>query len=568
MGEPALKPFGEDTWKDIQDRKERLTTDQLRSPAYKALLAFADAIEAFTTAAPGGKWRERRIEFGRLVKDPQYASDFAAGYEQGKRSGMKDTLGADLTEVKNELVFYTPSLAKLAEIYLQRQGTAPTGQDLREALGRGPAAAVDIYGSPIGSLGSAQSKADLLSSTWFKAGIAAAKLCDEVERQGWLATIEMTVTQVLEGLRRLSEGWLDGFFALNGSALKQGEYAGRMIGFAIAQVIWAAANDIAFNAASRAFIVPAEGLPELYERVRSFTLKQRLAGLVVRTRRLVEWLEQALRRDIPEIFYRVFVRGEPKAIEGFSEAAARFARQRGSVVARARGLKGGYIFEELIAFNERWEPRVKEIETFLTDAKDLPWQPKAYRARRIWVWQYNGFTKQAEWIELGDNALVVFPKPGVETPYKIGLANLFESKSAGVVDKATVSPEFLAGQIGKDFERLDSFVPEAGKPAYRFEIEGLLGGTDTTLVEFEAGELFLSRQAPRIEKIGEQQKHLFGTYWTVVAPPDAPGGSLGGVVKNLKKNGFSAGELWLHPITDSTAQKIAEAAIEFSDNNP
>lgn len=59
------------------------------------------------------------------------------------------------------------------------------------------------------------------------------------------------------------------------------------------------------------------------------------------------------------------------------------------------------------------------------------------------VYQDNGRTGQTEWLELGDRALAVLPKPNAKTQFRMGLANVFESKSAGVVEKVAASPEFL-----------------------------------------------------------------------------------------------------------------------------
>ena len=168
------------------------------------------------------------------------------------------------------------------------------------------------------------------------------------------------------------------------------------------------------------------------------------------------------------------------------------------------------------------------------------------------------------WQELSDSALVVFPKPGVKTPFKMGLANIFESKSAGVVEKAVASPEFIAGQMGKNFERLDFLDATYGStPAFRVQIEGLGVGAEPTFVELRPGELYYSRKQPRIEKFLAGEKRTFGTYWTVVAPPDAKSATLERTATKLRDAGFGEGEVWRHPITDATAQRIAEAVLKF-----
>jgi hypothetical protein len=67
----------------------------------------------------------------------------------------------------------------------------------------------------------------------------------------------------------------------------------------------------------------------------------------------------------------------------------------------------------------RYEPRVREIEKFLAEIPEGIWQPTAYRARRMWVRQYSSYSKKVEWMELSDGALVVFPKQGVKTRFRM-----------------------------------------------------------------------------------------------------------------------------------------------------
>ena len=169
-----------------------------------------------------------------------------------------------------------------------------------------------------------------------------------------------------------------------------------------------------------------------------------------------------------------------------------------------------------------------------------------------------------EWLELSDGVLVVFPKPGAKTTLKMGLADVFESKSAKVVEKAAASPEFLAGQIGKNVERLD-FDPEiflTNQPVIRVEVEGLLGPGDKTLVDLKPGELWFSRNPPRVEKTASGSKQLFGTHWTVVGPPDTAPATIARTGKKLEAAGFTP-DIWTHPITDVQAQKIAESVLQF-----
>lgn len=561
MAEPALKTFDESTWKDIEEDKERLAMS-------KAIIEFYRALSAFTDAQPGGRWRDRRVEFGRLIKDKNYASAYDAGYLRGKRSSLRQTLGQDVDTLKKDLLLFVPNMLLAAEIYLAPPGQKPTDRQLRDAIGPDNAAALDIYTSSSGVMGVPQSREDLLKNTWFKGGVAVAKLLDDVERQGWLTTLDFTAAELIAGLQRLSEAWVEGFFALNGQPDKQGEYVGRMVGAAIALVIWMAANFIAFEAVFRTCILVNEGVGELYVAVRKLTLMQRIALLAARTKALLEWIERALSKDLPDIFYRVFVRGEPKALDRFLNAARSI--RGGSFINRARRLKGSHLLEELIPFNANYDTRVRGIEQFLANTADSIWQPKAYRARRIWVWQMNDYSGTSEWMELSDSALVVLPKSGAKTKFRIGLANVFESKSAGVVEKAASDPEFLAGQMGKNFERLD-FDPKAydpSKPVIRVEVEGLGVGSDPTIVELKPGELFFSRLPLAIEKTTSGEKRTFGTFWTVVTPPDAKPATLIRTFNKLQDNGFKGGEIWLHPMTDAKAQRISEAVLDFADQNP
>jgi hypothetical protein len=169
-----------------------------------------------------------------------------------------------------------------------------------------------------------------------------------------------------------------------------------------------------------------------------------------------------------------------------------------------------------------------------------------------------------EWLELSDGGLVVFPKPGAKTQFKMGLADVFESKSAKVVEKAAASPEFLAGQIGKNVERLD-FDPDiylTNQPVIRVEIEDLLGPGSKSIVELKPGELWFSRNPPRVKQTASGPKKLFGTHWTVVGPPDTAAATMARTGKKLEAAGFTP-DIWTQPITDVRAQKIAEAVLRF-----
>jgi hypothetical protein len=551
-----LSTFDESTWKGIQDTKEQSATR-------RALHALAQALRQFVEAQPGGKWREPRLAFERFISDPKYEADYIAAYDRAVRAGIRQALGQTATQLAKDLSLVVPNFRDLAAIYYAPEGTRPTDEQLRSALSPGYSAAADFWGSPSRSGMSPQSREDLLKNTWFSTAVAAGRLLDEIERQGLLTTIDITAADFLKGLGRLGDKWVDGFLALNGRAAEQGEYAGRMVGGAIAQVIWAAANFVAFEAASRAFTLTSESLAALHERVLRLTIKQRIARWAARTKAALEWIEKALAKDIPQIFYRVFVETDGRAFERLLQGAAEL--KGGTFVNRARKLKGTFLFEELIPFNARYAGRVAEIEDFLAHTPSGVWHPKVYRARRIWVWQYNSYERAFAWTELGDGGLVVFPKPGVKSRHKMGLANLFESKSAGVVEKAAASPEFIAGQVGKDFERLDFADPAyGGAPAIRVEVEGLgAGASDTTIVELKADELFYSRKPPTIEKTPTGEVRSFGTYWTVVAPPDSVPATLARTSDKLQAAGFGKGEVWLHPMNDSTAQRIAEFILEF-----
>lgn len=554
-----LKGYDESTWKRNQEDQEKQEEDRNSTATYKALVAFAQALREFTDARPGGKWLDRRIQFDRLIKDTSYAVAYEAGYSRGKRSGMREALGLHVDDLVKSLTFFVPNLMSLVEIYLTPQGQKPTDQQLRGALGSSNASALMIYSSPTGSLASPQDREELLKNTWVKNGMVAAKWFDEVERKGWLTTLDFTAAQFIAGLGRLSGKWVDGFFALNGRPGEQGEYTGRMVGVAVALVIWAASSFIVFEVATRTFILVNDKIEALHVSIRKLTLTQRLALLAKRARALLQWLEARLHKDIPDIFYRAFVRGNPKALERLLAGARNI--KGGNALNRARRLKGSFIFEELIPFNPNYDARVRAIEQFLADTPDSIWQPKVYRARRMWVYQFSGLTRKAEWIEISDSGLVVFPKSGTKTKFRMGMANVFESKSAGVVEKAAASPEYLAGQIGKDFERLDDC-------RLKVEVEGLGVGTDLTIVEANAGELFLSRNPPRIEQSLGSDKRIFGTFWTVVAPPDAPPTTLVRTREKLSAAGFGGSELWLHPMSDTTAQRISEAVIDFTIQNP
>lgn len=556
LNRSTLRTFDESTWKQIEDAKDP-------TAVFPAVVELMRALNAFLRAQPGDRWYDRRVEFGRLMARTEYVAAYKTGYERGITLGMNETLEKSVDDLVKGLSFVVPSLKAVADIYLGSPGTKPTGQQLRTALSPGTAAAIDIYSSPAGSLGTRQSREDLLKNAWVQGAVSAAKLLDEVERRGLLKTLDYTAASLVGALQALGEKWIEGLFALNGKPLEQGKYAGRMIGAATAEIIWAAANFIAFEAASRAFITTAEGAEAFYQAVRKVALEQRIALLAEQARSLVAFLEAELAKDIPEIFYRAFIVKDPKGIERLLQ----FARELkgGNLVQRARQLKGSFIFEELIPLNSKYAARVGDIEEFLAKmGKDGVWQPKTYRARRMWVRQFNSRTRQIEWIELSDGGLVVFPKPDVKTKFRMGLADVFESKSAGVVEKAAASPEFLAGQIGKNVERLD-FDPEiylTNQPVIRVEVEGLLGPGDKTLVELKPGELWFSRAPPRVQQAAGGSKQLFGTYWTVVGPPDTVPATMARTGRKLEAAGFTP-DIWTHPITDAQAQKIAEAVLRF-----
>jgi hypothetical protein len=556
----TLKSFDESTWKQIGDAKDATAL----FPALRELMA---ALFAFLQAKPGDKWYDRRVEFGRLVAKPDYVAAYKTGYERGLTLGLRDTLGKSVDDLAKELSLVVPSLKALAEIYLASPGTKPTGQQVRGALSPGAAAAIDVYFSPPGSTGSRQSREDLLKSTWVQGAVSAVKLLEEMQRRGVLKTLDYTAASLITALQSLGEKWIDGLFALNGKAEAQGQYVGKMMGAASAEIIWTAANFVAFEAATQAFVTAAEGAEALYQAARQVALEQRIAALAKRAQTLVAFLEKELAKDVPNTFYVAFVVNDLKGIERMLEFAGRL--KGGSLIQRARQLKGGFILEELIRYNAKYAPRIAEIEELLLKmGKEGIWQPKVYRARRMWVWQYSSYTKQMGWMELGDGGLVTFPKPGAKTKFKMGLANNFESKAAGVVEKAAASPEFLAGQTGKNLERLD-FDPAdylTNQPVIRVEVEGLLSPGDTTLVDLKPGELAFSRNPPRMQPIpGGGSKPVFGTNWTVVVPPDANAATVARTGKKLGAAGFTP-DIWNHPMTDSQAQKIAEGVMRFVEN--
>lgn len=552
----TLSHFDESTWKRIEDSKEPRSF-------FPALWELARALQDFIGASPGSKWHDKRVEFERLISQLEYVKAYKQGYDSGVPRGLRQALGQNVESLATELAFVVPSISAIAEIYVGNPGNRPAGQQLRSALAPGTAAALDVYTSPAGTLGSRQSRQDLLKSTWIQGGLAAGKLLEDLERQGLLTTLNYTAASLVTALHQLGEKWIERFFTLNGRATEQGEYAGKMVGAACAEIIWAAANFIAFESAVRAFPVAFEGAEGIFQKASELALKQRVALLGQRAKSLLTWLETALKKDIPEIFYRAFVVKDPTGLERMLQFAGKL--KGGNIVRRAQQLKGSFLFEELITWNAKYAGRVSEIEEFLRAVPEGIWQPKTYRARRLWVWQFSSYSKTAEWMELSDGALVVFPKPGVKSAFRMGLADIFESKSAKVVEKAAASPEFLAGQIGKNVERLD-FDPrvyQTNQAVIRVEVEGLGVSGETTLVELKPGELWFSRQPPRVQQTPAGPKKLFGTYWTVVGPPDTEAATLARTAKKLEAAGFGSGDVWRHPITDSQAQKISEAVLNF-----
>ena len=91
-----LKTFDSSTWEDIEDDKERPAT-------FKALLAIYHALREFCDARPEGKWRDRRIELDRLIKDQKYSDEYEAGYGRGKRAGLRAAFGQNAEDLLQPL---------------------------------------------------------------------------------------------------------------------------------------------------------------------------------------------------------------------------------------------------------------------------------------------------------------------------------------------------------------------------------------------------------------------------------------------------------------------------------
>lgn len=545
----TLRTFDESTWKSVEAAKEA-------GPIGTAARDLSLALDAFLGDPPNAVWAEKRREFARLIEQRPYLDQYLAGYKQGLRGGIKQALGIKVTEIVEGIRFVTPSMTAIVGLYLQSAGTKPDDRELRKALSPGLAAATDIYTGPTKSLGATRSQQDLISNTWFREAVSIAKLLDEIEREGLLKTITYTVAALIKGIRQFGTSWIDGFYALNGQATKQGSYAGSLIGSAVAEVIWTAANFIAFESVNRVFLMGFEEAEGLAQAVRKLTLRQRLARIAAKARSMLAFIEEALLKDVPDVFYQTFVLRDPTKLERLLESARKITG--GDVVRRARALKGGFVLEELIPSIPAYSQRIQRLEELLRVERSGVWNPSVHRVRRMWAYQYNSYSKSYEWMELGDGGFVAFPKEGVKTLYRAGLTNVFESKSAGVVEKAAALPDFKAGQIGKDFERLDVL-------PVKLEVEGLAGPGYITIVELKPGELFFSRKPPEVSLISGKNQSTFGTYWTVVAPPDADPATVARSLKKLDDAGFKGAEVWRHPMTDKTAQKISEAVIRFVD---
>ena len=280
------------------------------------------ALFAFLRPQPGDRWYDKRVEFGRQMVRAEYVLAYRTGYEGGVKLGLRETLGKSVDELAKDLSLVVPSLKAIVDIYLASPGTRPTGQQVRARSLLAPRQQLTSIPPPLGPWGRLKAREDLLKNAWVQGAVSAAKLLDEVERRGLLKTLDYTAASLVGALQTLGQRWIEGLFALNGKATEQGEYVGKMIGAASAEIVWAAANFVAFEAATRAFVTTAEGAEAFYRVARRAALEQRIAQLAEQAKSLVAFLEAQLAKDLPEVFYLAFVVKDPKGIERLLQFAA------------------------------------------------------------------------------------------------------------------------------------------------------------------------------------------------------------------------------------------------------